>query len=357
MFLTRDSRVLARGLKGRVRAFAEGIYSRSGRRLVSSMIRRHKPDIIHVHEIYPFFSISALAEAKRSGIPVVMTCHDYRLTCPVATHLSRGRLCERCKGGREHYCVLKNCRGDILESLGFALRSALARKSGLLDNGISRFIVLTEFARKLFSSAGFAQEKLFILPNWLDAARPPADSSQGRYGLFVGRICPEKGIDTFVRAARQVPTLPLYVSGDGPLFQRVQKLAPSNVRFLGHLNGPELTKCYEGARFLALPSEYYEGFPIVALEAMSYGLPIIASRIGGLPEIVEDGVTGLLFEPGNDAELGRKMSLLWENPDLGQRLGRAGYNRVRDKYNVDRYYQGLMSLYRSATEGTIASRS
>jgi glycosyltransferase involved in cell wall biosynthesis len=160
----------------------------------------------------------------------------------------------------------------------------------------------------------------------------------------------EKGIDTLIAAARQLPDLDIRLAGDGPLIPNIIREAPPNMKFLGLMESQEMGILYQKARFLVMPSKWFEMCPLVILEAMSYGLPIIASRIGGLSELVEEGVTGVLFDPGNSEDLAKKMRFLWENPSLGLRMGQAGREKAIREYSEDAYYERLLSVYEKAIE-------
>ena len=166
----------------------------------------------------------------------------------------------------------------------------------------------------------------------------------------------EKGVDVLLAAAARLPGVPVRLAGNGPILDTLMSGAAAQ-RPLYEALGPEaMASFYQGARFLVVPSMWFEGCPLVVSEAMSHGLPVIASRIGGLPEFVEDGVTGLLFEPGNAAELADKIHMLWENPDLCRRLGEAGRKKANREYGAETYYQHLMSIYDKAIELTVRQR-
>lgn len=352
LLVTRDSRDLGKGLLGKMGAFARGIYSLSDRRFIRKLIRELGPDLIHVHGLHPSFSPWILVECQRACVPVVMTCHDYRLTCPTGFHLRNGMICERCAGGAEYWCVLKNCRGKMFESSAYALLSMVSRKLRLYADNVSVFIAYSEFVRQHLIAANFAEERIAFLPNMVSISVPDSFSipSNGEYVAYVGRISPEKGIDSLLAAASQLPELSVQLAGEGEAMGDLVKKAPRNVKFLGRLDRKGLIGFYRSARFLVVPSIWFELFGLVAIEAMFHGLPVIAAKIGGLAELVEDGVTGFLFQPGNSEELAFKMKLLWENPQLCQQMGRAGREKTIREYGEDLYYKGLMGVYEKAIQ-------
>ncbi|MEW6753416.1 MAG: glycosyltransferase family 4 protein [Candidatus Latescibacterota bacterium] len=337
-----------RGPAMKVRAFADGIYSRSSRRAFERLLAARRPDIVDVHNVYALISPSVLVACRQRGVPVVLRCADYRVvSCPVATHLRAGSLCERCSGGREYWCLLHNCRGSLLQSGAYALRSLVARKARLFLDNVTCFLPVTHFFRRRMLAAGFPAERLVVLPNVVPVPQEPADPAAGTYAAYVGRISPEKGIRTLLQSVRQA-RLPLRLAGDWTPMPAVARTPPDGVRFLGQQSREQLAALYRGARFTVVPSEWHEPFGLVAAEAMSHGLPVIAARSGGLPEVVEDGVSGLLFEPGNAAELAQKMDALWRDPARCRQLGQAGRRRVLEEYSPERYYERLLAVYRRA---------
>jgi glycosyltransferase involved in cell wall biosynthesis len=346
--VTQDSRVLEGSLKGKLRAFTSGIYSPSAYRFIAELIKQENPNVAHVHNLYPLFSPSVLVACQRAGVPVVMTYHNYRLTCPIGTHFNDNNVCELCLEGREYRCVLKNCRGNIFESIALAMRSGFARVMGFYHNNVTIFIALTEFSKNLLIAAGIDDNRIVVIPNCVPLPDSPAHPSNGKYAAYVGRISSEKGIDTLLSVLAQLPDLLVQLAGNGPDLPKLRVGAPENTNFLGPLDYLHLSNFYRKARFVIVPSLWFEGCPMVLMEAMSYGLPVIASKIGGLPEIVEDGVTGLLFEPGNSEDLANKMKLLWHNPSLCNKMGQAGREKAIREYSEDAYYKRLMKVYEEA---------
>jgi exopolysaccharide biosynthesis WecB/TagA/CpsF family protein len=356
--MTCSSKGLDRNLAGKVRAFVSGIYNFSAYRQMAQLLRKDRPDVVHVHNLYPLFSPSVLVACRRAGVPVVMMAnHNYLLTCPISSHLYRGRVCEKCVGGREHHCLLQNCRGSLAESAAYALRSAVARKLRLFHDNVTIQIVHSEFARKRLIAAGFDPQRIVVLLNMVAAAPERNGHSPGHYVAFSGRMMPEKGVDVLLAAALGLPDVPFHLAGDGTMLDELRAGAPANAHFIGRCGRAEIAGFYQNARFLVVPSKWFEGCPLVISEAMSHGLPVIASRIGGLGEFVEEGVTGLLFEPGNSDDLAEKIRLLWANPELCRRLGDAGRQKARRELNGELYYQRLTAIYERAIELTARRRA
>lgn len=346
----RSNAELGTGLAGKLRAFFSGIYSPAAERAMTRLIEREEPDIVHVHNLYPLFSPAVLSACRQRNVPVVLHCHSYLLTCPSTFHFRDKQLCDKCLGGREYWCLLNNCRGSVFESAGYALRNAVARKFELFSENVTLFIVLSEFTRCWLIDAGFRAEQVVVLPNMISVPETTVDPADGEYAAFSGRMSPEKGVSVLLTAATQVPNIPVQLAGDGPQSNLLLAQAPRNVIFGGWRGRTEITDFYRKARFVVVPSVWHEPFGMVAIEAMSHGLPVIASRRGGLPEIVDDGVTGLLFEPGDAVDLADKMAILWNDKELCRRMGFAGREKVIRKYSEDVYYMHLQTIYRQAIE-------
>lgn len=329
-------------------AFWGGIYNYPAYIEMRNLLKKDPPDVVHAHGVYPLFSPSVLVACREVNVPVVMTVHSHILTCPTWYHLCHGKICEQCVGGHEYQCILNNCRENILESLGYALRSIVARKFRLFHDNVSMIIVLTEFAKSKLLNAGFCEANIAVVNNAISIPAVAADPISGEYIAFAGRLSHEKGVDTLLAASSLIPHVPIRIAGDGPMVMELKRVAPKNVSFVGLLDSDSLNMFYKKSRFVVVPSKGFENLSIVAIEAMGHGLPVIAAKIGGLPEIIEDGVTGLLFEPSNPEDLARKMTVLWENPDLCREMGMAGREKAIRKYNKDDYYQKLISVYDKA---------
>ncbi len=310
--LAHDSQALSQSARGKVTAFLRGVYSPAAIREMRGCLESFRPDVVHVHEVYPHHSPWVLAECRRAGVPVVMTCHDYRLTCPVATHLSRGAACTRCASGAAYWCAINNCRGNRLESIAYASRGAVAHAFSLFRNNVSQFVAPSENLRQhMIAEGGFDADKFVVIPNMVDYVADACNPASGEYMAYAGRIAPEKGIDTLIEAAR-ISGLPLQIAGAaGESYRRSSGV---NVVWRGHLPHDQLAAFYRNARFVVTPSRWQGAFGLVPAEAMMHGLPVIASRIGALPELVDHGVTGLLFTPEDATELARCMSSLWPPP-------------------------------------------
>jgi glycosyltransferase involved in cell wall biosynthesis len=347
---SRDSRELPAGMRGKLKAFTDGIYAREAVRDFGRVLGAYRPDVVHAHELFPLISPWVLPVAARAGIPVVLTCYDFRLTCPVATHFTKGAVCLKCAGGGEHWAVLKNCRGNYAESLAYALRNAVARRFRLVTKHVGQFVVLTEFSKRwLMDDVGIGAERIAVIPCVIPVPDPPGDAAAGAYVAYAGRFVTEKGVDLLIEAARRTG-IPVKLAGNAPTHPAIRPGDP--VECVRTESREALLDFYRGARVLVVPSVWYETFGIVAAEAMSLGIPVLASRIGALQDTVEEGVSGLLFEPGNVADLASKLTHLWKDPQLCGALGAAGRRRVQERFSVHGHLSGLLAAYDSARRNT-----
>jgi glycosyltransferase involved in cell wall biosynthesis len=354
---TRDSRELPVGLGGRVKAAVDGMYARGAVRDFEAVLRERRPDLVHVHELYPLISPWILPACTRAGVPVVMTCNDFRLSCPIATHFVHGEPCYRCLGGREHWCVARNCRSNIAESVAYAARNASARIAGLFERHVHRFVVISDFMREFFvDRLGIAPDRVSV--NYCAITLPAApveDASAGGYVAYAGRFVREKGVEVMVEACRRAK-LPMGFAGDADSHAAVGP--GDDATFVMTRSRAELDAFYRGARVLVVPSLWVEAFGIVTAEAMSHGIPVVASRLGGLPGTVVDGETGFLAEPGNVADFADKIARIWSDPALARRMGQASRRRVEEVFAEQRHFERLMSDYRqvlaAASDGAAA---
>lgn len=279
----KSSRVLENSILKRLSASWGGVYNIRVNQEMRRLLKKDRPNVVHVHNLYPMFSPSILVACRREGVPVVMTVHSHILTCPTWYHLYKGSVCEACVGGHEYRCVLKNCRNNILESAAYALRSSVARRFRLFHDNVNVLIVMTAFAKRKLLQAGFREDQIAVVPNPASVRDAATNPSAGQYVAFAGRMSPEKGVDILLSAAERMPNVPFKVAGDGPLLSEMMARAPANVEFLGRLGPDELREFYGKSQLVVVPSVWFEQFPIVVLEAMARGLPVIASRIGGFP--------------------------------------------------------------------------
>lgn len=340
-------------LAAKARAALSGVYNAGARAEAAALLARERVDLVQVQNLYPFLSPSVLLACRDAGVPVVMRCPNYRLFCPTGLHIRQGTVCDRCLGpGREWNCVRHDCMNSLPTSASYALRNAFARLTGMITDNVSRFIVLSEFQKRRFIAGGVPASRVDVLPNVAEPApQPGPPAREAGHVVFVGRLSPEKGLVEFVECARRLPDVPFAVAGGTAEAMGLASSAPPNLRFEGFLRGRALDEFYERARIFVCPSKWFEGFPNVIARAMAHGKPVVASRIGAIPEIVEDGVTGLLVEPGDAAALASAIGRLWSDPARCAELGRAGRERAGREFAAERVYERLLAIYRRAMAG------
>jgi glycosyltransferase involved in cell wall biosynthesis len=334
-----------------IEAFFSGIYNPRARREMGRLLQREQIDLVQVQNLYPLFSPSILEACREQGIPVIMRCPNYRLFCPTGLHVTGGEVCERCVGGREWQAIRHRCAGGLLKSTGYALRNAYARRARLFEDNVSVYAVLSEFQRRLFVERGIPPERLAYLPNasfLKNGPGPGEEAGLGNYVAFSGRWSQEKGVDELLDAARRLPAVPFRIAGAALSDVRECRDLPQNVQFLGHLGGENLDRFYRESRIVVVPSKWYEGFPNVILEAMAAAKPVVGTRIGAIPEIIDAEVNGLLAAPGNAEDLAANILRLWDHPDEARRLGAAGFAKAGSAYSEQRVAQYLEAAYNQA---------
>ncbi len=346
----RSSAEIPSMLFGNIRAFFNGIYSVHSQRKMRQILQREQPDIVHIHNLFPLISPSILPECKKAGVPAVMTVHNYRLICSNGLYMTEGHICEKCSYGNEYWCVIRNCEKNLFKSFGYALRNYASRKKRFFLDNIAIYAALTEFQREKLIMQGFPRDKIVVIPNMIKTDITSTQSPLGDYIGFAGRISPEKGISTLMNAARMCDDISFKLAGNYDKMPELVSQSPKNFEFLGHLDSSNLNRFLSLSRIIVLTSICYEGFPMLLAEAMIHEKPVICSRIGGLPEIVEHGVNGLLFEPGNAEDLADKIRYLWDRPELCRKMGQAGREKVLREYSSEKYYERLMDCYQKAVE-------
>ncbi len=330
-------------------AMRRSIAAPAAAKAMREMIEDEHIDLVHVHNVWPLVSPSALVGAGQAyggrGVPVVMKLADYKLTCPAGQHLRDGKICSKCVGGREHW------RGNRLWSAANAVRNVSARLRDVFGRNVTLFLPNTRFVRDHFVACGFRREQMHVLPNFIDLPRklPQARPSTGTFAAFVGRISPEKGVATLLEASRR-SGVPVKIAGNPSPMPGITEGLPPTVKFVGKLTRDRIAPFLAEARMAVVPSEWWECFGLAAAEAQAVGLPTITTDIGGLPEVVRDGETGLVVPPGDPGSLATAMQKVWLEDDLADRLGGAAAEHARNQFSHDVFYGRLLEAYALATK-------
>jgi glycosyltransferase involved in cell wall biosynthesis len=331
------------------------LWSRRSYQAVRQLIARERPQVAHVHNTFPLISPSVYYAARAEGVPVVQTLHNYRLICPAAVCFRDGAVCTDCLGravcwpGVRHACY----RGSHTESAAVATMLAVHRLAGSWQRKVSVYVALTELALGMFVEAGLPASKFVVKPNFVDPDPGPGSGSGG-YALFVGRLSVEKGVRTLLNAWRLVEgSVPLLVVGDGPLAPDVKTASESvrGITWLGRRGPGEIHSLLRDAACLVFPSECYETFGRVIVEAFAAATPVIAARHGAAAELVRDGITGLHFRPGDSQDLAGKVRRLGADPSARRRLGAAARRDFETRYTSDVNYRSLLDIYQCAIDG------
>jgi len=344
------------GTINRFSAAYETIWSASSYKNIKRLISEKSPDIVHFHNTFLVISPAAYYACYEAGIPVIQTLHNYRLACPSAIFYRDARVCEDCLGkffawpGILHRCY----RGSRSQTFVVASMLAYHRLIHTWSEKVNAYISLTEFGRNKMIEAGLPRQKIFVKPNFV----PDENKGKvipGNYALFLGRLTPEKGLTTLLRAWTEVADIPLKIAGDGPMRSIVEHAALKNptIQYLGYQNHSTVISLMRNARFLVFPSEWYEGFPMTMAEAYAHGVSVIASRMGVMNEIVRDGETGMLFNAGDIQDLTAKTRWLWEHPKDAERMGRAARREYEQKYTPERNFKLLSDIYETVIAGRV----
>ena len=339
------------GPGGRVQLALDTVWARREQRALRQAIDRIAPDVAHLHNTLPLISPAAYHTCRAAGVPVVQTLHNYRLLCPSANHYRDGGPCEDCTTDGLHQAVRHACYRQSRAATGAVVAMlAFHRAIGTWSHMVDVYIALSDFARTRFIAGGLPADKVIVKPNFVDAD-PGSRDQPGDGALFVGRFWPEKGVRTLMHAwSRLTHPVMLDILGDGPDRAALEQLAPLNgtVRFHGRVPRATTQTAMKRAQFLVFPSEWYEGMPMTILEAFACGLPVIASRLGTMSEVVADGRTGLVFTPGDAADLAAKVEWARSHPDDMARMGRAARAEYLAKYTGARNIELLIAAYDQA---------
>lgn len=345
-FYRRTTEGVRESAAGKIAGFLSGIYSPSGVRGMREALRRERPDVVNVHNLYPFISPAALFECRKAGVPVVMTIHNFRLICPTGLFMRDGMPCETClERGNEWSCVRYNCECSRLKSLGYTLRNVYARWTGAYRKNVDAFACITDFQRQKLIAAGYDKRKIQVIPNFLIVPQS-YNKSVGQYVAFCGRISREKGVDLILEVARRNPNILFKLAGEVRDKDLIDQL-PNNCELKGYLSGDALSKFYEDAAFFVMASRWYEGFPMAILESACYGKPTIGPAHGGFTEIIGrgDSSIGKLFEPNNLDDLERQIVALWNAPDEITQLGQKAFEKLQREYSSEVIYKKWDSLF------------
>lgn len=346
-----DNANIKGGIKG-IKSLIQSVYNRDAYKRVLAEIEDFQPDVMHVHNTFYVASHAVYHAAKHKKVPVIQTLHNYRLVCPSAFLFHKGDIyIQSVNKVFPLDAVLKRVwDNSFVKTFMIALTTALNKRKGTYQKLIDKYVVFTEFSKDIFlhSSLNLREEQLAIKPNFIPD--PGVNSAEREdFYLFVGRLSPEKGISVLLEAAKK-EGFPLYILGDGPLRHEVEaaEAESPNIKYLGHTSREEVLEYFKKTKALIFPSLWYEGMPMVIVECMASGAPIIVSDLGNPGVMVTHEANGLKFEAGNADELIKQVRKLEQNPHLVDAYSNASRNTYMDHYSPSANYQRLMEIYHSA---------
>ncbi len=324
------------------------VYSYQSRSHFNRLVEKVQPDLLHAHNIYGRLTTSIIDICKKRSIPVVMTLHDYKLICPSYLLLKGDRICDKCKQFRYYHCFWSKChKNNRSASLVYTVESYfnfLLKKYNTVDF----FICPSKFIFDKHKDGGILPGKLVHLPNYVNIDSYEPSFTHENYILYVGRLSKEKGLLTLLKAVKGVD-VQLRIVGDGAMRTELEIFAQEkdigNVQFDGYKSGVALKEIFRGAMFVVFPSEWYENAPMTVLESFAYGKPVVASNIGGVPELVEENETGLLCKPSDFMGLREKILYLLFNPSQITQMGEKARRKVEEEYNVHVHLEKLIQIY------------
>lgn len=328
------------------RTACDTLWSRRTVEDVGRQLADGRVDIVHCHNTFPLVSPSVYWAAHRAGVPVVQTLHNFRLLCPQAMLLRDGNICEACVGHQPWRAALHACyRGSRTQSGLVAGMLGVHRALGTYKNKVAAYIALNDFGRRKFIEGGIPAERIHVKPNFVDLPLPPPAGPRNDF-LFVGRLASEKGVSILAEAMQRLEGVTVRVAGTGPARSVLDGKA--RIVLLGALPLDRVFEEMRRARALVLPSICYEGAPRTLIEAFACGTPIIASRLGAMQELIQDGATGLLFAPGSATELAERMHWAASHPDQMAAMGQGARRQYESAFSPQANYVQLLEIYSKA---------
>jgi glycosyltransferase involved in cell wall biosynthesis len=338
-------------LKQKLLMAGKVIYSWEAQAKLSKLLESFNPDIAHAHCIYHHLSPSVLQLLRKKGIPTVMTAHDLKLACPAYKMLNESGICEKCKHGNLTHLIFHRCiHNSLSASTLVALESGIHKTLKLYKKNLDRIVAPSQFFRDKLIEWGWSADQIVYIPNFLEFSKYTPRYNPGDYFLYFGRLAPEKGVDTLIRAAAQAK-ISLKIAGTGPYEADLLRIADEvngDIEFLGYCSGNNLHELIKNSRAVVLPSEWYENAPISVLEAYACGKPLIGSKIGGIPEMVIENQTGFLFKSGDVNQLSELLSNFSNKDDnFFIDMGRFARKFLEENFTPNHYRDKMINLYNS----------
>ncbi len=328
------------------------IYSKKNKRKMLQVIEDFKPDVIHLNNFQRQLSESIVEAANKKKVPVVFTAHDVQAICPAITMLdSKKQICELCKNGKYLNCIKKKCVKDsLLKSMLAAFEGKYYRVKKVYNKKISWIVVPSNFYKQKMIEDGIEEKHITAIHNFVDLDEYNLELQDEGFALYIGRLSKEKGILNLIEAFSSIEGRKLFIAGDGPEKQRIENIIKerhieNRIVLLGYLKQEKVKEYICKARFVVVPSIWYENCPYSVMETLAIGKPVIGANIAGIPELVNDKINGLLYKYDSISELEAKMKILYENPKLAKQYGENAKKIATDDYDKEKYYSKIMDIY------------
>jgi len=330
------------------------LYNRNAQHQLTRLIHDTGPDLAHVHSIYHHLSPAVLTTLKKFKLPVVMELHDYKLVCPNYIFLDgQRRLCEACQGRHFFNATWKKCfRDSRSASLLVSLEATLHKWLATYQNNVDLFVSPSRFLAEKMKQYGYGDKPILVQPYTLDVASYQPHYGPSDYYIFMGRLTHEKGLHFLLQAAKQIPQRQLYICGTGPLENELRaRIAAENlsqVVMVGYQSGEALKKLVANAAFTVVTSEWHDNSPLVIYESLSLGKAVLGARLGGIPELIREGVDGYTYQSGDMADFVAKVKRLIADPDRTIEMGRQARSKAEREFSPQAHYEKLLQIYDQA---------
>lgn len=349
------------GLRSKVTAVPKLLWNTEAARALQGVLADFRPDVVHAHNIYHHLTPSILRTTERAGVPVALTLHDYKLACPSYQFLDKGVPCEACVGGGFRQAALRRCKGGSLAASALLATESSFQAMFNTYEPVGVFVCPSDFMLRKMREARVYPDRLRHVPHPVDTVWEPRTAVAPRL-VFAGRLSHEKGVDVLVRAVGELTAAALdggpvlEVAGEGPEGDRLRSLAdevaPGRVRFHGRLTQREIDALLQDAAALVLPARWYENQPMVVLEALSRGVAVVGTAMGGIPELVRHEVDGLIVRPDDVADLVSALTRVLSDLELSRHWGATGRHRVQQDFTLKAHLDRLDEVYREAATWT-----
>lgn len=333
------------------------VYSNDNKKAMEKALDDFKPDIVHLNNFQRQLSASIIKPIKKRNIPIVFTAHDVQAICPAITMVDPERnLCEKCMAGKYLNCTKKTCiKNSKLKSLLGTIEGYYYRINKIYTKQIDYIITPSEFYRTKFIEDGVNPNKIKAIHNSIEMNDYNVKTKDDRYALYFGRLSKEKGIINLINAFTKLKKGKLYIAGEGPEKENIEKIIKENklekrVELLGFLNKEQMTEKTQNCKFVIVPSIWYENCPYSILETLAIGKPVIGANIGGIPELVNDGENGYIYDYDNVNELAEKMKILFEDDKKVKEFSNKSKQLAKELYSREHYYNELINIYENLTE-------